>query len=127
MGKRYLIDSNVIIDYFAGILPEKGKQLMAAISPEISIITVIEIMSKKDISDSDIYKYKNFISDSIVYSKISNNIAAQASSIRKKYGLKTPDAIIAATAIVNKLTLVTNNEKDFIGIYKLVLINPWKI
>lgn len=38
-----------------------------------------------------------------------------------------PDAIIAATAIVNKLIFLTRNEKDFINIHKLDLINPWKI
>jgi predicted nucleic acid-binding protein len=53
--------------------------------------------------------------------------ADQAASIRVKHGIKTPDAIIAATAIVNGLTLITGNEKDFVSIHKLKLINPWKI
>lgn len=42
---------------------------------------------------------------------------------------KSPDALIAATAIENKLTLVSNNDKDFIWInehYKLSYINPVK-
>jgi len=127
MGKRYLIDSNAAIDFLGGKLPEKGKQLMLKIKPEISIITSIEILSKKDISISEIQKYKTFINSSFIYSDINEEIAEQTISIRKKYGLKTPDAIIAATAIVNKLILISRNEKDFTKIHKLELINPWKI
>lgn len=127
MGKRYLIDSNAAIDFLGGKLPEKGKQLMLKIKPEISIITFIEIQSKKDIPEQDMLKYSAFVKSSMVYSDIDDEIAEQTISIRKKYGLKTPDAIIAATAIVNNLTLISRNEKDFIKIYKLDLINPWKI
>jgi hypothetical protein len=47
MGKRYLIDSNIVIDFLSGILPGKGKKLMLEIKPEISVITSIEILSKK--------------------------------------------------------------------------------
>jgi len=127
MGKRYLIDSNAAIDFLGGKLPEKGKQLMLKINPEISIITFIEILSKKDISVPEMQQYKTFVNSSLIYSEIKGEIAAHTITIRKKYGLKIPDAIIAATAIVNKLTLITRNEKDFVRIYKLDLINPWKV
>ena len=35
------------------------------------------------------------------------------------------DAMIAAIALANQLTLVTRNTKDFEGIESLVLLNPW--
>lgn len=35
-----------------------------------------------------------------------------------------PDAIIAATAMTNKFTLITNNIKDFSNIKNLVVIDP---
>ena len=35
------------------------------------------------------------------------------------------DAMIAAIALANQLTLVTRNTKDFEGIDNLVLLNPW--
>jgi predicted nucleic acid-binding protein len=47
--------------------------------------------------------------------------------IRKGKKIKTPDAIIAATALANGFTLVTDNEKDFEGIPKLKIINPKKL
>lgn len=126
MGKRYLIDSNAVIDFLGGKLPDAGKQMMLKIKPEISIITVIEILSKKDIPTIDLLKYTSFVKASLIYSEINENIVEETIHIRKKYLLKTPDAIIAATAMVNKLTLITRNEKDFSRIYKLNIINPWE-
>jgi len=46
-------------------------------------------------------------------------------SIRKIHRIKLPDAIIAATALVNGLELVTRNINDFKNIDGLNLINPW--
>jgi predicted nucleic acid-binding protein len=127
MGKRYLIDSNAVVDFLTGILPDKGKKLILKISPEISVISSIEILSKKNLTEAEIQRFEAFIKASIVYSEIDESIARQAISIRKKHGIKIPDAIIAATAIVNGLILITRNEKDFIHIHKLMVVNPWKI
>jgi predicted nucleic acid-binding protein len=41
--------------------------------------------------------------------------------------IKTPDAIIAATAIALNAILLTNNEKDFQGIKRLKVLNPQKL
>ncbi len=64
---------------------------------------------------------------SVVYAEINENIVEESIKLRKKYRLKTPDSIIAATAMVNKLTLITNNEKDFKPVYNLDILNPWKL
>ena len=44
---------------------------------------------------------------------IDTNVAIYYFEIRKKYNLKLPDAIIAATCLVNNCSLITNNIKDF--------------
>ena len=44
---------------------------------------------------------------------IDHEIADKVIEIRKKERIKLPDAIIAATAISNKLLLVTRNVDDF--------------
>ena len=51
---------------------------------------------------------------------------AQCVNIRKGKKIKTPDAIIAATALAYSFTLITNNEKDFAKIKGLKIINPRK-
>lgn len=47
--------------------------------------------------------------------------------LRKNKKNKTPDAIIAATALAHNFTIITNNEKDFKNIEGLKVINPHKI
>jgi hypothetical protein len=37
-----------------------------------------------------------------------------------------PDAVIAATCLVNNFTLVTRNQKDFEGINGLKIYNPFE-
>ena len=44
--------------------------------------------------------------------------------IRKRSKIKLPDAIIAASALVNNAALVTNNVKDFKTIDGISIINP---
>lgn len=40
-------------------------------------------------------------------------VASQTIALKHQFKSKTPDAIIAATALVNDLTVVTNNPSDF--------------
>jgi len=41
--------------------------------------------------------------------------------------MKTPDAIVAATALQNGLTLITNDARGFKNIEGLELLNPYQI
>jgi len=66
---------------------------------------------------------KIFIKESNIHN-ISEEIVRQCISIRKGKKIKIPDAIIAATAVVNKFSLITANETDFIQISGLKIINP---
>lgn len=52
-------------------------------------------------------------------------IAEKAAELRYKQGLSYNDALIAATALVHGLTLVTRNETDFVGT-GVTVVNPWK-
>lgn len=48
---------------------------------------------------------------------------------RNKLGrpVSVEDAFITAISLANNTTLVTRNEKDFLGIEDLEIINPWKL
>src|SRR3989344_2890101 len=48
-------------------------------------------------------------------------ITRQAAEIRRKYGVKTMDALIAATALFTNSTLITRNVRDFKRIQELSL------
>jgi len=127
MGKGYLIDSNVVIGYLGNKLPNSGMDMMNAIIddiPNISVITKIEVLRFN--TTVDVYKIlENFINESTVFD-LNESIVERTISICKSHRIKLPDAIIAATAIVHDLALITRNTGDFKNIAGLELINPWE-
>jgi predicted nucleic acid-binding protein len=126
--EQYLIDTNTVSDYFSASFPAAAMALMdTAIdaTPNISIITQIELLCwNTDAATTQ--NVQNFIADSIVLD-ITPDVIAQCVSIRKGKKIKTPDAIIAATALAYGYTLITNNEKDFANIKGLKIVNPHKL
>lgn len=66
----------------------------------------------------------HFINDALVI-ELEQPIKLKAANIRKIHKIKLPDAIIAATALIYNLTLVTRNAKDFEHIEGMVTINLW--
>ncbi len=126
--EQYLIDTNVISDYFSASLPESGLQFMDSVIdavPNLSVISQIELLCWK----TDAFKeqrVKDFIADSSIYD-IAPDVITHCVNIRRNRKIKTPDAIIAATAISQGFTLITNNEKDFRNINGIKIVNPFKV
>ncbi len=122
---QYLIDSNVISHYFSGIFTEKGMAFMTDVvdqTPNISVITQIEALSWINPDKSKEAIVQEFIADAniLALSPIIVNICV---SIRRGRKIKTPDAIIAATAIANSLTLISS-DTGFKNIPSLEVIDP---
>ena len=126
MGKRYLIDSNAIIDFCNGKLPTNGRNFMMGVSPEISIITNIELFATKNISQEEYELLEKFVAFSVKHD-VNKDLIDTTIMIRYTYKIKLPDAIIAATALFYNLTLISRNSKDFDGIDGLEFINPHTI
>ena len=123
---QYLIDNNIISNYFAGKFSNKTMIFIGEIidkTPNISIITEIEALSWVNSNKIKENIIRDFIKDSRVYN-LNPEITAQTIKIRRSRKIKTPDAIIAATAIVNNFILLTN-DSDFEGIQNLKLLNPF--
>jgi predicted nucleic acid-binding protein len=125
MGQRYLIDSNVVIDYLSGKIPAKGMDFLNQLvndTPNISVITKIEVLGyQTSIEASSLLT--GFVNDSIVIN-LQDEIIDHTIEIRKEYKIKTPDAIIAATSRCGGFTLISRNEKDFKNIANLTVLNP---
>jgi predicted nucleic acid-binding protein len=130
MGINYLWDTNIAIYYLQNQFPSAAEKFIDSILlksvPSISVITEIELLSWKSSSKKDTLIIKQFISDSNVF-ELDQEIKNICADIRKEYGLKLPDAIIAATSIFNNLILITRNTKDFQAIKNLQLINPFEM
>jgi len=129
MGKRYLLDSNTVIDYIAGLYPDKAVQWLNKLIDEeinVSIITKIEVLSFDPDKDDHYMVLVDFFEASNVL-ELTNDIVNKTIQIRQKQKIKLPDAVIASTALVNGLVLVSRNTKDFKSIPNLEVLNPYDI
>lgn len=126
MGKRYLIDTNVIIDFCGGKLTSGARLLLADVIPELSIITNMELFASKNIPQSEYSLLEQFVSIAIVH-PVGTDLVKNTVAIRQQYRLKLPDAIIAATAIQYRLVLLTRNVADFTKVKELQIINPYDL
>ena len=109
-----LLDTNIIIYYFNGLVSDQRIDDILKKGFNISIITKIEFLSWQQLYSDDLLREKAlaFISHATVY-ELTDEIANATIQIRQQYKIKTPDAIIAATALVHGLDIATNNIDDF--------------
>lgn len=122
---QYLIDTNAVIDYLGNKIPELGMDFMNIIIdaiPNISVVTKIEVLGF-NAPEKHYQTLVNFISDATVFD-LTNAVVEESIEIRKNYKTKLPDAIIAATAIVYDLILISRNISDFKNISNLKVVDP---
>lgn len=125
MGTNFLIDTNTVIDYFNDILPAGGTDFMDELvegSPQISVITEIETLGFNG-SPAEMTLVSEFVKIANVL-ELNRATVNQTILLRKSHKIKLPDAIIAATALVHGLTLITRNTSDFSKIAGLKIIDP---
>lgn len=126
--EQYLIDTNVVSDYLSASFDPTGMMFMDKVInavPNISIISQIELLCWNT-DEVTTLSLKEFIADCNVLN-ISSEVIAQCILIRKGKKIKTPDAIIAATALAFRYSLISSNEKDFANIPGLKFLNPQKL
>jgi predicted nucleic acid-binding protein len=126
--EQCLIDTNIVSDYLSGSLPDSSSIFMnSAIDavPILSVITQIKLLWWKTLIVTEQH-VRNFIGDCTILD-IDSNVIDQCVMLRKGKKIKLPDALIAATASANGYTIITKNDKDFLGIKDLKVINPYKL
>ncbi len=125
---QYLIDSNALIDYLGQKLPANGMVFMNRIVdavPNVSVITKIEVLGFNT-SDENYKLLADFMNDSTILD-LSGNVVDECIDIRRKYKIRLPDAIIAATAHVYDMVLISRNISDFRNIHDLQLVDPYSL
>ena len=125
---RYLIDTNVVSDYLTASFSSEGINFMDSVidaSPNLSVINQIELLCWKTDETTE-QKVKDFINDSVVLN-ISTDVIGQCVKLRKGKKIKTPDAIVAATALAHDLILISHNTLDFKNIKGLKVIDPYSL
>lgn len=117
IGNDFLADTNALIYIL------EGKSFMLPFLMNIksaSIISEIELRGFHDIKREEEEQIISMINNLNIIS-VNFMIKEMAIRLRKKYRLKTPDSIIAATAIQLKFTLLTA-DKHFSKIKELDLV-----
>jgi predicted nucleic acid-binding protein len=128
MELRFLLDSNTVIDFLGAKYSDEGMNLVTSAMddiPNISIITKIEVLSYKT-STEEYSLLQNFCKDALVL-ELNDEIVDKTIDIRIQHKLKTPDAIIAATALAYNLVLITRDVNDFGKIPWLTILNPYEL
>lgn len=110
----FAFDANIVIDALgghAGAQYEIRRALSSAEGAWVSRMVWVEVLSKG--SPEVVGTARGFLAG-LGLDEIDEEIALRAAALRREHPrLKSPDAIILATAQLRGRTLVTRNTKDF--------------
>lgn len=123
----FLLDSNPIIYYLNQQLPPEGKVFIDRLLLDgvaCSVITRLEVLGAR-MSPVQRFRAESLLSLFQVL-PIDDSTIQQAIALRSVTRIKSIDALIAATALLHDLTLITRNSKDFVAIAGLSLIDPFQ-
>lgn len=118
-GNKLVADTNIILYLLNG--DNTVKEILQGKDVYISFITEIELYSFKKLDPDEKAKIDEIL-NSLSVIDINSNIKANTIEIRRKYPIKIPDSLIAATAIQLKIPLFSS-DKDFKKIDRLNLIS----
>lgn len=129
MGTQYLIDSNAVIEFLGGALPASASQGLQQIvelqAHHLSVINQIELLGF-NAPVEEMKTLEAFIASALLH-PLSDAVVQQTIDLRKNHKIKLPDAVIAATALVHQLTLITRNTADFQKVEGLIVIHSHEL
>ncbi|GDX12108.1 motility twitching protein PilT [Verrucomicrobiota bacterium] len=118
-----LLDSNILI-----YGTEEGEPRLDAILARsdlaVASVSCIETLGYHRLSDAERLGLEAAIARMTVLT-LEDAVVARAISLRQERKMGLADAIIAATALVHQLPLVTRNVDDFKHVAGLEIVNPF--
>ncbi len=117
-----LIDSNIII-YASKPEHRALRRLIATQSPAVSVVSYVEVLGYHRLLERERRLFEDFFVAAPML-QISVEILECSTSLRQKKAVSLGDALIAATALVHDLELITANTADFDWIPDLRVTNP---
>ncbi len=118
-----LLDSNIVI-YLRD--PRLSEKIFRQIDDErlaTCNVVIAEVLGFKGLGKSDADYFERFLVTMKNY-QLDDKVTKMVIELRKLCTIQLPDAIIAATALVNDLSLCTHNTEDFEKIPDLLLFDP---
>ena len=114
---RVLLDSDVLVDHLRG----QRRLLAGGDEFHVSAISRAELFSGRAAEEE---RRIRRLLEPMVGIPVDAAIAERAGRLRRGTSRRLPDALIAATALEHRLTLVTRNVRDFEGIRGLKMRVP---
>lgn len=118
-----LLDSNVVI---YSIQPDASalRDYLDGMTFQVSIISRVEALGYHSLERAEKHALNELFADTPILN-LTSAIVDRAIRLRQRQSVSLGDSLIAATALVHGLTLVTRNIEDFDWIESLELINPY--
>lgn len=110
-----LLDSDVLIDHLRG-----ARELRLDSRLAYSSVTRAELFAGTD-SGRDAVAVALA---PMIELPVDRSVAERAGSVRRQAGIRLPDALIAATALVHGLPVITRNRRDFDRVAGLEIVAP---
>jgi predicted nucleic acid-binding protein len=111
-----LVDTDVFVDHLRGARP----LLQQRDSLHYSVVTRCELFAGDAAQEAAV----ELLLAPFRELPVDRSVAETAGRIRRETGVRAPDALIAATALVNQLAVVTRNKRDFERIPRLRVRAP---
>lgn len=118
-----LIDSNIII-YAAQPANTDLRTFIAQYAPAVSAVSYVEVLGYQRLTEQEREHFEAFFAAALVL-PLSQGVLEQAVKLRQLRKMTLGDALIAGTALVFGLTLVTRNVDDFHWVAGLSVLDPF--
>lgn len=126
---RWLLDSNAVMGCLnrdpATGFAAKIESCFAE-GAAISVITLIEVLGWRGHSAQSRTDAQRLL-DGLTLIGLTQSVVERTIVLRSRLSIALPDAVIAASALVEGLCLVTRNVQDFDRVDGLVLENPFAL
>ncbi|MCK9983994.1 MAG: hypothetical protein AzoDbin1_00466 [Azoarcus sp.] len=122
-----VVDTNLLIYFLAGAVDAPVLQRIEHALREqarISVITRMEVLGWRGHTDESRARAR-FLLDQLDEIALTSVVVERVIEMRSTIAIKLPDAIIAASALIEGLPLMTRNIRDFKAVAGLQLIAPF--
>lgn len=110
-----LLDTDVLVDHLRG-----ARRLEVAGDPAYSVVTRTELFAGRASQEAAVVRLLAPFREL----PVEREVAERAGRLRREHGVRLADALIATTALVHGLVLMTRNVRDFEAVPKLRIRAP---
>lgn len=110
-----LVDTDVLVDHLRG-----ARALVAPFPVAYSVITRCELFAGRGAEEDRVRELLALMREI----PVERAVAERAGRLRRELAIRTPDALIAASALEAGLALLTRNRRDFACVPGLAMPEP---